>query len=125
MTKTMKQRVLVIDDIEDAADSMKMLLEIEGFETRAAYNGTSALGIAAEFKPSVIVCDIGLPKMDGHAIARRLRSDPVFASATLIALTGWGAAEEIQRTKESGFDFHLVKPVDSEALVALLASIGP
>jgi CheY-like chemotaxis protein len=122
---TARQRVLVIDDIEDAADSMKMLLEIEGFETRAAYSGTSALGIAAEFRPGVIVCDIGLPKMDGHAIARRLRSDPAFASATLIALTGWGAAEEIERTKESGFDFHLVKPVDSDALVALLASIAP
>jgi len=125
MMPTEKQRVLVIDDLQDAADSMKMLLEIEGFETRAAYSGSVALGIAAEFKPSVIVCDIGLPKMDGHAIARQLRSDPAFASATLIALTGWGAAEEIQRTKESGFDFHLVKPIDSEALVALLASIGP
>jgi len=116
-------RVLVIDDIQDAADSMKMLLEFEGFDTRAAYSGAAALDIAATFRPDAIVCDIGMPKMDGHEVARRLRSDAAFATATLIALTGWGTPEEVRRTKESGFDFHLVKPVDSDALFALLADI--
>jgi signal transduction histidine kinase/ActR/RegA family two-component response regulator len=118
-------RILVIDDIPDVADVLKMLLDLEGFDTRVAYAGPVALEIAREFKPDVVMCDIGLPGMDGHQIARRLRSDPDIVPATLIALTGWGAEGEIRRTRESGFDFHLVKPVDANALMELLSQIEP
>lgn len=116
-------RILVIDDIPDVADVMKMLLDLEGFETRVAYGGAAALRIARAFSPDVIFCDIGLPEMDGHEIARRMRADPANAAAVLIALTGWGADEELRKTRESGFDFHLVKPVDSNALLDMLAYI--
>ncbi|MDP9008073.1 MAG: ATP-binding protein [Pseudomonadota bacterium] len=118
-------RILVVDDIADVADVLKMLLDLEGFETRVAYSGPTALECAREYRPDVVICDIGLPAMDGHEIARRLRSDPKVASATLIALTGWGAEGEVRRTRESGFDFHLVKPVDASALLELLSQISP
>jgi signal transduction histidine kinase/ActR/RegA family two-component response regulator len=118
-------RILIIDDIADVADVLKMLLDLEGFETLVAYSGQSALESAGEFRPDVVICDIGLPEMDGHEIARRLRGDPKVASATLIALTGWGAEGEVRRTRESGFDFHLVKPVDANALLDLLSQISP
>ena len=118
-------RILVVDDITDVADVLKMLLDLEGFETLVAYSGQAALESAREFRPDVVICDIGLPEMDGHEIARRLRGDPKVASATLIALTGWGAEDELRRTRESGFDFHLVKPVDANALLDLLSQISP
>jgi signal transduction histidine kinase/DNA-binding response OmpR family regulator len=118
-------RVLVVDDIADVADVLKMLLDLEGFETRVAYSGAAALDSARDFKPDVVICDIGLPEMDGHEIARRLRRDPGIAPATLIALTGWGAEGEVRRTRESGFDFHLVKPVDANALLELLSHMEP
>jgi CheY-like chemotaxis protein len=118
-------RVLVVDDIHDVADVLKMLLDLEGFETRVAYSGAVALECAREFRPDVVICDIGLPEMDGHEIARRLRRDPDFAPATLIALTGWGTDGEVRRTRESGFDFHLVKPVDANALLELLSHMEP
>jgi signal transduction histidine kinase/ActR/RegA family two-component response regulator len=118
-------RVLVVDDIPDVADVLKMLLDLEGFETRVAYSGAVALESAREFRPDVVICDIGLPEMDGHEIARRLRRDPDIAPATLIAMTGWGAEGEVRRTRDSGFDFHLVKPVDANALLELLSHMEP
>ena len=123
--KSSPLRILVIDDIADVADVMKMLLDMEGYETRVAYSGAAALQAAKEFSPDVIFCDIGLPEMDGHEIARRMRADPAIASAVLIALTGWGSEAELRKTRESGFDFHMVKPVDSDALLKLLAQIEP
>jgi len=118
-------RILVIDDIPDIADVMKMMLDMEGFETQVAYSGATALDVARQFAPDVIFCDIGLPVMDGHEIARRIRTDPAIAPATLIALTGWGAEAELRRTRESGFDFHMVKPVDANAMLELLSHIEP
>jgi PAS domain S-box-containing protein len=123
--KNPRLRVLAIDDIADVADVLKMLLDLEGFETRVAYSGKAGLDIAKQFAPDVIVCDIGLPEMDGHEIARRIRRDPQIAPATLIALTGWGTESEVRRTRESGFDYHLVKPVDATALLELLSRIQP
>jgi CheY-like chemotaxis protein len=123
--KNPRLRILAIDDIADVADVLKMLLDLEGFETRVAYSGKAGLDIAKQFGPDVILCDIGLPEMDGHEIARRLRSDPQTAPATLIALTGWGTEGEVRRTRESGFDYHLVKPVDAGALLELLSRIEP
>jgi PAS domain S-box-containing protein len=124
-SKRPRLRILVIDDIPDVADVMKMMLDMEGFETQVAYSGETALGLAREFAPDVIFCDIGLPVMDGHEIARRMRADPTIAPATLIALTGWGAEAELRKTRESGFDFHMVKPVDANALLELLSHIEP
>jgi PAS domain S-box-containing protein len=118
-------RILVIDDIPDVADVMKMMLDMEGFETQVAYSGATALDLARQFAPDVIFCDIGLPVMDGHEIARRMRGDPEIAPATLIALTGWGSEAELRKTRESGFDFHMVKPVDANALLELLSHIEP
>jgi PAS domain S-box-containing protein len=118
-------RILVVDDIPDVADVMKMLLDLEGFETMVAYSGAAALDCARQFLPDVIFCDIGLPEMDGHEIARRIRADRSIAPATLIALTGWGAEGELRKTRESGFDFHMVKPVDTNALLELLSHIDP
>jgi CheY-like chemotaxis protein len=116
---------LIIDDIPDVADVLKILLDLEGFDTRVAYSGSAALEDARRFKPDVVVCDIGLPEMDGHEIARRLRADPDSAKPKLIALTGWGTEAEIRRTRESGFDFHLVKPVDANALLELISRFEP
>jgi len=124
-SKTSRLRILVIDDIPDVADVMKMLLDLEGFETSVAYSGASALELARHFSPDVVFCDIGLPEMDGHEIARRMRADPAISPAVLIALTGWGAEGEVRKTRESGFDFHMVKPVDANALLELLAQIEP
>src|ERR1700719_620308 len=124
-TQRPRLRILIVDDIADVADVLKMLLDLEGFETLVAYSGQAALESAREFRPDVVICDIGLPEMDGHEIARRLRADPKVASAKLIALTGWGAEGELRRTRESGFDFHLVKPVDANALLDLLSQISP
>jgi PAS domain S-box-containing protein len=124
-SKVSRLRILVVDDIPDVADVMQMLLDLEGFETRVAYSGAVALQIAKEFSPDVIFCDIGLPEMDGHEIARRMRADPAIAPAILIALTGWGAEGEVRKTRESGFDFHMVKPVDANALLELLSKIEP
>jgi PAS domain S-box-containing protein len=118
-------RILVVDDIPDVADVMKMLLDLEGFETQVAYSGAAALDSARQFLPDVIFCDIGIPEMDGHEIARRIRADRAMAPATLIALTGWGAEGEQRKTRESGFDFHMVKPVDANALLELLSHIEP
>jgi CheY-like chemotaxis protein len=98
---------------------------MEGFETQVAYSGAAALDLARQFAPDVIFCDIGLPVMDGHEIARRIRADPEIAPAVLIALTGWGAEAELRKTRESGFDFHMVKPVDANALLELLSHIEP
>lgn len=124
-SKPSQLRILVVDDIPDVADVMKMLLDLEGFDTRVAYSGATALAMAREFSPDVVFCDIGLPEMDGHEIARRMRADPAIASAILIALTGWGAEGELRKTRESGFDFHMVKPVDANALLELLSKVEP
>ena len=110
-------RVLVVDDNEDAADALVMLLQAFGHLTRTAYDGVSALREAALFHPDVVVCDIGLPGLDGHQVAARLRADPSLAGALLIAATGWGGEEDRRKALAAGFDLHLTKPVDALALI--------
>jgi CheY-like chemotaxis protein len=105
------ERVLVVDDNTDAADSLALALRLDGYDTRVEYSGEEALRAASEFAPTAIVCDIGLPEMDGHEIARRLRADPGRAGTVLVAVTGLGSEEDKRRTQVAGFDFHLVKPV--------------
>jgi CheY-like chemotaxis protein len=119
----LKRRILVVDDNVDAAQSMSMLLEMSGHAVAYAYDGASALKVALDFAPEVVLLDIGLPGMDGFEVARRMRADPHTAGCTLIALTGYGRSEDRQRSASSGFNHHLVKPVDPNALEALLVAL--
>jgi signal transduction histidine kinase len=117
-------RVLVADDNRDAADSLKRILALYGHEVEVAYDGPSALRIGEKFRPRVAVLDIGMPGADGYAVARAMRRQQG-KNVTLVALTGWGKDADRRRALESGFDYHLVKPVDPGALNALLASVAP
>jgi two-component system, sensor histidine kinase len=114
-------RILVVDDNADAADALVLLLQAAGHVTRTAYDGLQALREAAQFRPEVVVCDIGLPGLDGHGVAARLRADPAAADALLIAATGWGAEDDRRKTLAAGFDLHLTKPLDTRALLDALA----
>jgi two-component system CheB/CheR fusion protein len=118
-------RILVVDDNPDAAETLALLLQFGGHDVRTAHEGESALETAYAFRPQVIVLDIGLPKMDGYEVARRLRQDPEMKKLFLVALTGYGQDEDRQRSKDAGFDHHLVKPVDPAELQSVLTAIGP
>jgi CheY-like chemotaxis protein len=113
--------ILVVDDNRDAADSLAMLLEIGGHEVTAVYSAPDALKRAPELKPAVIVMDLGLPEIDGCEVARRIRSMPELKGVRLVALTGYGRDEDRQRTRDAGFDHHLVKPVDLDELEKTVA----
>jgi signal transduction histidine kinase len=107
-------RILVVDDNTDAADSLTLLLKLDGHETQSVYTPADALERARSFEPEVILLDIGLPGMDGYEVARRIRSHG--SRARLVALTGYGQSEDVQRAREAGFDEHLVKPADPDEL---------
>jgi PAS domain S-box-containing protein len=117
------KRVLVVDDNRDAADSLGKLLNLAGAEARAVYSGSAALELLATYQPRVLLVDIGMPDMDGYELARRVRQLPECGDLTLIALTGWGQAEDRQRSQAAGFDFHLTKPADFNTLQTLLDSL--
>lgn len=117
-------RILVVDDNTDAADSLVLLLRTEGHDVRAVYDGVAALETSCSFKPEVTLQDIGMPGMNGLEVARKLRKLPHTRDAILIALTGHGTGEDEEETRSAGFDHHLVKPVDFEALIQLLRSIS-
>jgi CheY-like chemotaxis protein len=114
------QRILVVDDNIDAAESLGVLLRCLGADVSTAYNGAAALECMTTRKPAVVVFDIGMPGMDGYELARRTRATPEGADILLIALTGWGDDEE--RRRAAGIDHHLVKPVDLGVIESLLAS---
>lgn len=115
-------RILVVDDLQASAETLSTLLEMEGFQVRVAHDGQEALGIAREFKPEVVLLDIGLPGMNGFEVAHGLRSQPESHDALLIALTGYGEAESRARSAQAGFDFHMVKPADVNLLLTMLAN---
>ncbi|WP_170153457.1 PAS domain S-box protein [Roseiarcus fermentans] len=115
------RRILVVDDYRDVADSLAMLLESMGMEVRVAYGGASALEAAALFRPEIVFLDLGMPKMDGYETARRLRDLPGGQDMLLVALTGWGQAEDRRRTRDAGFDEHLTKPMGLDPLSDVLA----
>jgi CheY-like chemotaxis protein/two-component sensor histidine kinase len=117
-------RVLVVDDNLDSAETLALLLTFAGHDVRTAHEGETALQEAGSFHPQVVVLDIGLPKMNGYEVARRLRQQPEMSKACLIALTGYGQDEDRQRSKEAGFDHHLVKPVDPDKLQSLISSLS-
>ncbi len=118
-------RILVVDDYADAAIALsRMLTKLYGQEVRIAHDGPSAIVSALAFKPELMLLDIGLPGMDGYEVARRLREQPGTEGTLLVALTGWGQEEDRRKSREAGFDHHLVKPVEPEAILELLAKIG-
>ncbi len=123
--KRHKLRVVVVDDNKDAAESMAMLLGLWGHEVMCAHDGPKALEISTSYRPQVIFLDIGLPGMDGYEVAGRLRQRPESARTVLIAITGYGQEEDRRRSREAGFDHHLVKPVVPEMLQKLLAAVDP
>ena len=116
------KRVLVVDDNKDSAQSMGEVLELEGHSVQYAYDGAEAIEAALALQPEVVLLDIGLPGMDGYEVARRLRMAPATSSAVLVALTGYGPAEDRARSKAAGFDHHFVKPADLSTLIALVAA---
>lgn len=119
------RRILIVDDNRDAADSLGVLLTLLGTETRTAYDGRTALEALDEFRPSVILLDLGMPGMDGCEVARRTRQHPYGRHATLVALTGWSQERDRHESHEAGIDHHLVKPVDLDELRLLLAGLPP
>jgi PAS domain S-box-containing protein len=119
-TEAAKRRVLVIDDNQDAADSLRMALEFLGHEVQAAYDGEGGLALAASFDPQLVLLDIGLPDINGYVVARRIRAQPGGTRVLLVAATGWGQLEDKRLAMEAGFDRHLTKPVDFMDLDSLL-----
>jgi PAS domain S-box-containing protein len=119
------RRVLVVDDNRDSADSLAAWLELNGHRARIAYDGVEAVEAAESFRPDVVLLDIGLPRMNGFDACRRIRERPWGAGVVMVALTGWGQEQDRLRSREAGFDSHMVKPPDHRALLELLASPAP
>lgn len=117
-------RILVVDDLADAADSLALLLRLLGHEVRTAYTGPAALAAAEQFHPHVVLLDIGLPALDGYQVAKRLRQMPSLQRVCLIAISGYGQQADVEHAYQSGFDRHLLKPVTTEHLTLLLAEIS-
>ena len=113
-------KVLIADDNEDAAQTLNLLLSFDGCETRVVTSGQAAVHEATHWRPDVAVLDIGMPDLDGHAVARALRQQPETAHMLLVALTGWGQDDDRRKSVAAGFDHHLTKPVDIDQLLALL-----
>lgn len=114
-------RVLVVDDHPDAALVLGELLRLHGHEVALAHDGLQALGVAADFEPQAVLLDLGIPGIDGHETCRRLRATRAGAGALILAVTGWSRDEDRERSRAVGFDGHLVKPVDPDTLLRLLA----
>jgi CheY-like chemotaxis protein len=122
---TVRRRVLIVDDNEDSAESLAILLQLSGHETHVAHDGVEATDIAQCVRPDVILLDIGLPGLNGYEVCRRIRAQPWGSAVTLVAVTGWGQQEDRQRAREAGFDTHVVKPVEHEDLLKLLDLLPP
>jgi two-component system CheB/CheR fusion protein len=117
-------RILVVDDLVDAADSLALLLRMLGHEVQTAYDGLSAVQVAQQFKPHAVLLDIGLPRLDGYEVAMRLRRLPELQRVCLIAVSGYGRQDDIDRAHRAGFDDHLIKPVSLDRLDVLLAELA-
>ena len=122
--KAKARRVLVVDDNQDAADSLAMLLGVRGEEVRIAYDGAMALEVERDFKPDVVLLDIGLPAISGYDVAERIR-EKRGNKVLIVAITGWGQEKDLRRAEDAGIDHHFTKPVDFEALVALIERAAP
>jgi two-component system CheB/CheR fusion protein len=116
-----RRRVLIIEDNVDAADSLREALEFSEHEVEVAHNGPAGLAKARARKPEVVLCDIGLPGMDGYEVARAFRADATLKGAYLVALSGYALPEDVQRAAEAGFDQHLAKPPNLDSLEQTLS----
>ena len=114
------RRILIVDDNEDSAFTLEMLFEMTGDRTQTAHDGLAAVAAAEAFRPHIVLLDIGLPKLNGYEVARQIRQQPWGQEMVLIALTGWGQPEDRRKSSEAGFDAHMVKPIDHDALLKLL-----
>jgi PAS domain S-box-containing protein len=119
------RRVLIVDDSADGAESLAMVLQLAGHQTWTAYDGLEAISTAERIRPDAVLLDIGMPVMNGYEACRRIREEPWGKDLLLVALTGWGQGEDRVRSREAGFDAHMVKPVDHNLLLELLASLPP
>ena len=118
-------RILVADDNEDAAATLGTLLEIMGHEVRLVHDGEAAVAATAQFDPQLVVLDIGMPRLNGYEAAARIRAQDAGRHRALVALTGWGQQQDLERSREAGFDRHLVKPVNVDALAEVIAQVQP
>lgn len=121
-TSARPRRILVVDDNRDAAESLALMLELMGHDVRSAYDGEAGVAVATEFRPEIILMDLGMPKLNGYEAARWIRSETWGNDPFLVALTGWGTDDDRTRTREAGFDQHLVKPVNVDSLSRALAA---
>jgi CheY-like chemotaxis protein len=117
-----RTRVVIVEDDQTVASGLRRVLSLNGYEVRVAYSGPEGVGMAREWPPEVVLCDIGLPGLDGYGVATALRQDPATAQARLIAVTGCASDDARRRSEEVGFERLLVKPVDAEVLLGLLGS---
>ncbi len=117
-------RVLVVDDNEASARSLAWAIELEGYDTRLCLSGPLALAEAHAFRPHVVLLDLGMPGMNGYEVCKAMRADSVLGHIKIIAQTGWGDAEARRKTAETGFDLHLVKPVNMALLAEMLALLA-
>jgi two-component system CheB/CheR fusion protein len=122
---TPRRRVVVIEDSIDAAETLREMLLMWDQEVEVAHDGREGLEKVRAFRPDVVLCDIGLPLMDGYAVAREIRADPGVAHVFLVAVTAYALPEDRRRAEEAGFDRHLAKPVPVEEIFAALASVAP
>jgi CheY-like chemotaxis protein len=118
--RSLRRRILVVDDVSDAAYSLAMVCELYGAEAKVARNGVEALRVAAEFRPEVVLMDITMPHMDGYEAARRIRGEEW---GKAVILTGWGRRSDVEAAHAAGFDGHLLKPVEADALVTLVSDL--
>jgi two-component system CheB/CheR fusion protein len=115
------RHILIIEDNRDLAESLRLLLAMRGYAVRVAYNGLEGVKAAHEWHPDTVLCDIGLPGLNGYDVAAEVRRDPAIAQACLVAITGYGTDQDRERAHQAGFDHHFTKPADPVALLQLIA----
>ena len=127
MTDPIHYRVLVVDDNVDSAQSMSLLLQLEGHTVACAHDGLEALQTAEQFNPQVVLLDLGLPRMNGYEVARKLRQSREHDQSRLllVAISGYGSEQDRAAAQEAGFDFHLTKPADPDVVMQMMQEHGP
>jgi CheY-like chemotaxis protein len=121
--RPLEGRILVVDDLNDAAASLALVCELYGAHARVARDGREALTVGASFLPDVVLMDISMPHMDGYEAARRMKAESWGKEVVLIAMTGWGRQGDIDAAHAAGFDGHLLKPVSAEAVIELITRL--
>jgi len=125
MARTDSKRILVVDNLADAADSMAMLLGLWGYDAKVSYDGAAALAVAMTYRPHIVLLDVGMPGIDGFEVSRLLRAQPALADTVVIGLSGWASESHRSRGRLAGFDHYLVKPAEPDLLQELLSRVAP